>query len=268
MVQRGLRSDYSHAAVATNRGSVVESYDYRLTMREDDDGVVETSFEDFHKRHHDANVLSLYRPEGLNVDAALASMQQIAANPRPYPTAGIVVLAVAVWTARLAGRQRVGSLRERALRRLVDRQLIVAGDGPSRMHCSELVARLYCASGLQLEFKPLALDHPVDEHTVTPRIASPTTSLEPVEQRAYAPHSLRSPQPEIMAVARTGVGAAYDLCRALAARRRQQSQIDLADIVSPQDLSTANPMVRVARAKIDQRRMVVHFESPALPWGN
>ncbi len=271
-IQRRLRSDFTHAALVIGDGSIAESYDYRLSMLESDDGVTETSLEDFHRRHAKVSAVSILRPDGLDVDAVLEQIELYSERHIPYPTAGMVVLALAVATARLAGRQQEGSLRERLLRRLVVSQVKLAADGDAYMHCAEYVTRMYWAGGLALRFKQLTLSHDFphwDNH--------PTEQIKPENRRHQArqagtgPARTGGPTHSTAAtaiIARSAPFALFDLCRALTHRRKKTTSIDLADVVFPPDLASATPLVEVGRINVDQTRLTIRSYYGALPWSN
>ncbi len=264
-IQRRLNSDYTHAALVTGEGTIVESYDYRLSMGENDDGVTETNLADFHARHAKIGVLSVYRPEGLDVNAVLEQIQRHSQRHIPYPTAGMVVLALAVTTTRIADRQRRGSLRERLLRRLVVSQINMAADGDKQMHCAEYVTRMYWSAGLALHFRQLTLAHSNDGGLVIhdrPVATRPAKEVDVEQTRRRRPQRSTA---TMSIVARSAPLAAFDLCRSLAKRRGDRTPVDLADVVFPPDLAAAAPMVQVGRIQVDHRELTIRSLNRALP---
>ncbi len=268
-IQRRLKSDYTHAALVTGNDSIAESYDYRLAMLKNDDGVTETSIDEFHHRHARVGTLAVFRPEGIDVAAVLEQIARYSQHQIPYPSAGMVVLAIAVTTARVAERQQAGSLRERTLRRLVTQQVKLAGDGDSYMHCAEYVTRVYWAAGLRLRFRQLTLKHDVDHPDLTDHIASqsgPDTATD-YNPPGIGPSSggVTKPKSAVAVIARSAPFALFDLCRALAQRHRDATPADLADVVFPPDLETATPMIQIGRIDVDRQALAVRSTTGALP---
>lgn len=163
MIQWGTRSRVSHAAIVSSSGTVVEAFDYGLTPHDRDEGVYENSFDHLVDRTRRLDRIVVRRPDPwpasgrAELDRRLA--EAVESSP-PFPTAGaaLTCLLVLLTHPRVRGlTDRAGDRVTERVERVGDRLVWMVGDGPARVHCSEIATRLYTAAGVELRFVEPAL---------------------------------------------------------------------------------------------------------------
>jgi len=257
-IQRLTRGHYSHATIAIEDGHVVEAIDY---VNESTGGLFGTTFSTLCTRS-DVNRISVFRPIGLD-EPELARAVADAQSARPsFDSAGILLLGALrgaefaqrrLQLARPAATRAQSQRAHERLEGLVD----LAGDGLHRVHCAELVTRLYAKAGLNLTFSQPTFLHLLADLDPAPARASKSTSLPRIaafpEQRhniamGIASHGLRPGHqnpPDSMWLIRQIVNSA-------AGRRTERTRADHADFVVPSDLAKAQPFDKIGTVYLDR----------------
>lgn len=266
-IQHLTRGRYSHATITIDDGQVIEAIDY---VDEAVGGLFGTTFSTLCGRHG-ANRISAFRPIGLDetgLRRAIVDMQS--ANPT-FDSAGIVIL----------GALRVGEFVHRRLglggskepdtqspngRDRLDRLVNLAGDGLHRVHCAELVTRLYAEAGLELVFAQPTFLHlmsdldptpareraaSVGHHSLAamPRIAAfaeKARTMDPTQSDEHA--ELRPGQTD----APSSIWLLRQLANSAFGRRSESTPHDPADFVVPSDLAKAQPFERIGTMYLDR----------------
>ncbi len=157
LVQLFTGSDFSHAAIVTGSGTVVEAYDYGLTPQEDDGGAYETPFDVLLKRGALDRIM-IRRPVDLDADSLERTVRFALNNAPPFPNVGVMATVLLLVTARPLGQRVLRGLRRIGFDGAFGRALIrVVADGPEHCHCSELVVRLYSGAEVPLVWRDPAL---------------------------------------------------------------------------------------------------------------
>jgi len=258
VIQRITESPYSHVSVVIGSDLLIEAYDYNLTISEEDEGVYETSFTTFAKRHKEISEIALYRLPGQSFD--IEKMRYAAAlmssSAPTYPTlAAFVFLA-----GHLAGRVARAKRRKRLLgpsQKGIRAQARFWGDGPRRVHCAELATRLYCASGAELDFHEPFLSLYIDSvngkgnyraHRLqaldAPRRMEGLGSAEKVRSTESLGSTARGFSP---------LGRTAEIFNAIVNRALCEAEPDIADYIMPDDFTKAAPFERVGSLIVDSR---------------
>ena len=149
-IQVFTQSGYSHAALLVGPEHVVEAYDYSITPSERDEGIYPITLIDFASRDY-CRVL-LLRPSGVDTDAVVDAAKRLVWNSPTFPTMGLILIGLCLATAPVL------KVLPRSLSRpIATAQVWLTADGPTRMHCSEAVARIYAETGLRIGKAGLAL---------------------------------------------------------------------------------------------------------------
>lgn len=260
IIQRLTESPFSHALVITGPDTLIEAYDYRLTVSENDEGVYEISFLAFAEREHSLARLNIYRlPEGTLDMCRLHSTAELLRDTAPtYPTLAAIVFLLAQLTGRVARAAENG--RRRWLmpsRKHIGVQARFWGDGPRRVHCAELATRLYCAAGAEIEFKSPLLSPYIDavegQGTYLARDlqapegpgGGPVQAPAPAEP---APLSLNFVSNMLAPFA-----GAISVFNSIANRALCRAEPDIADYILPNDFANADPFRKVASLTLNRR---------------
>lgn len=249
-IQRSLGSPYSHALLVVGPGRLAEAYDYSLTLYEGDEGVYELSFDEFFARSQQlADVLLLRnRSSQFDPDKFAWLARELAQNSPAYPTTAAVTFIAGQLLGRVANSGRHRLLRPSA--KTIARQTLIWGDGPRRMHCAELAARLYVAAAGTVELHRPILGPYIDS------LGDPgdysLDELPPIFPRPrrragkglWYPKTVKS-RPRRLLVA-TVVGIS-DLSNAAVNRVLRNTQPDPADFVMPPDFVDAGGFTQVDR---------------------
>lgn len=264
LIQFATNSPYSHAALVTGRHVVTEAYDYGMTSSEGGGDVYQTSFQDLLSRYRRLSRLAIYRmpPETVDVNLMTWTAKSLQDNTPTYPT-----LAALIFLTNHAARRSAtlaGLKLDSPKRRTTARRVRWWADGPYRVHCSELATRLFSSAGGFLDFRqPLMAtymnmvadpgDYESDE--LIPLIGN----QDKVRRRLWAPKTARGAR-KLLTGATSGVSG---LTNTLANRLSSGTRWDLADLVMPGDLASADPLIQVAILEIDHTgRRYTHDSTP------
>ena len=158
VIQRASNSRFSHAAVVTGPGIVIEAYDYSLTLNEEDQGIYYTSFERFFSRTPKLHTVLLLRPKDLDADKLLHAAGELARKAPPYPTVGATFLGFIRLLAEpippleegLFGQQRFGRRLHKRLDAMATAKVGFVGDDIHKVHCAESVILIYKGAGITI----------------------------------------------------------------------------------------------------------------------
>lgn len=234
IIRTGSRSRYSHMAVVTGPGRLIEAYDYAMTPNETDEGIYSITLEEFLVRPTRPRLLAVRRPLRIDRDRLVAGARWLEQHSPSFPTVGMAYLALCGLTEPL-----LRPLPESLRRRVLLHQAALASDGTTRMHCAETATRLYHHAGVPLRFPAPRLerhiqvvgrDHPPSDLATLPaarRTASPGRWPDGrLRAWAFAARSLREVHRE---------------------RRRDRGAVDPVDLILPGDYARAQPFATVAR---------------------
>ncbi len=247
-IRWGTNGTYSHVVMVLADRRVIEAYDRTTTLRDDNEGVFELTFEQFARRGRLRQLLVLRPDSEIDLDA-LHDLAERALTHSPR-FASLAAVAQAGF-GLTAPRWLPASMTRTAW---AERRIGLVADGPERVHCAEFVTRLYVSCGFTPQFEaarlaaffghvcptiaPLRLDEPrrADE-----RDGSDTT------------HSAAGP----LALARQAKGVAArtpDHVRMVRHRSRRDPDGDIADLVMPADLERSPSFRTVSRLAVRTRR--------------
>ena len=238
IIRVGSRSDYSHMAVVTGPGRLIEAYDYAMTPTDTDEGVSAISLERFLARPTRPRLLTIRRPLHVDEDRLVAGARWLEQHSPSFPTVGMAYLALCGLSAPL--RQL---LPERVRRRTLLHQAALASDGTASMHCAEAATRLYHHAGVPLRFHEPRLRRHIE---VVGR-AEPPWELPELPARPRTAERARWPEGRLRAAAFT----ARSLHHVGRERYRNRGTVDLADLILPGDFARAQPFETVARFRHD-----------------
>ncbi len=286
LIQFGTKSQVSHAAVVASSETVIEAYDYGLTPNDEDEGVFETTFEEFVARSPRLDRIVIRRPDRLGPESAARIrelLDEAVNNSPPFPTTGTTLTCTLLLLAR-PGVQRLldlgGPRLDARVDRLIDWLVRVIADGPERVHCSEIATRVYSGADVELRFMDPVLEPYLARVRAAKETQDGTFKVERTQRRRLSalPRHLkrrarRSKRPSVekgggsKVKTRTSWEASGGVVRSsvAAARRRideaPSHEPDLADLILPADLERAEPFTTVSR--LVHRRGAWH-EVPAL----
>gem|GEM_PF-5373109 len=141
-IRFGARGRSSHVALVVDEGWLVEAYDRKFTIREDDGGLFELDFPSFVARGELRRV-EIRRPRRVNAANVCSLARHAVTHSPPFASLGSVMIA----------GLGIAELPVREVGRRLARGIQVAGDGIARLNCAEFPARIYTESGFQLEFE-------------------------------------------------------------------------------------------------------------------
>ncbi|MEM9611697.1 MAG: hypothetical protein AAGA59_02055 [Actinomycetota bacterium] len=240
LIQMATGSDYSHTMLVVDDRTVVEAYEYGLTPNERDEGVYRTPFHQILERAENLQVITLRRPLGLDPQRFLGAVERYESLNPTFASIGVCLIGLwrtansAVDPVRLAS-----GLSPEGLLEILKFQGLLTGDGPARVHCSELATRIYAESGLSLRFTA---------PTLAPLLASLASGAE-----QHGPTTLHLSGDVWVADANDGTGRQStptdwrgwrdlaDVARSLRERFKEAAPPDFADFIVPGDFRHAAP---------------------------
>lgn len=150
VIQIATGGNYSHTMIVVDNNMVIEAHD---RAEESSGGVFTTAFREMLERDGVSRV-SLFRAPDLDTAALRDAIDEVESTSPSFDSAGIILLGAmrALGTAQRRLAQRTG-LSESTPGRLAQRGVKLTGDGLHRVHCAELVTRLYMRAGLPLVFE-------------------------------------------------------------------------------------------------------------------
>lgn len=151
-------SRFGHAAVVIDSRRILELTDIALTVCERDEGTRVLTFEQFHDRTSECNDLLALRPQNLDRPAFIKASEHIIRHSPTYPTIGAFLLGLSCALYRPVERLPL-VCRQSAIELLVH----MVTDGPQKMHCAELVVRLYHAAEFKMVFDQQVLEQLIDQ---------------------------------------------------------------------------------------------------------
>ena len=268
-IQFVSRGRYSHATIVIDDGRVLEAIDY---VNEDQGGLFATPYSTLCGRDGGIRI-SAFRPKGLDEAALRRAIDQVQSAQPTFDSAGILLLGALRISEFVHRRLRPTSVGEHgrpasAFRERLGRLADLAGDGLHRMHCAELVTRLYAEAGLELVFENPTFLHLLSDldpppgnrsrhldkirstrdntvtHASLPRINSVAGIA---ANRATAIRIGEKDPPSPKWLVRQFAGTA-------AGRMDEQTHADPADFISPSDLAKAQPFRRIGTMHLDRRK--------------
>lgn len=257
-IQHLTESPYSHALVVTGDDTLIEAYDYRITISEQDEGVYETPFSVFAKREHALARLCIYRlPEGTLDMQRLGSSAALMRDTAPtYPTLAAIVFLIAQLVGRTARSETNGGRTWlMPSRRRISAQARFWGDGPRRVHCAELATRLFCAAGAEIEFKNPLLSPYIDTIHGTGNYSA--RNLQSPAGPGNEPASVPLPKQagplslNLVSSVFAPVSGIVSVFNSIANRALSRAEPDIADYILPNDFTTADPFRKVASLTLD-----------------
>lgn len=149
------RSRFSHVIIALGDGEFLEAYDHNLTLNEHDEGVYVRNTDYIMSTESTLTDLMALRPMSINATKFKRLALEVFEHSPPYPSVGIFILGFCCLIVPLTKR-----LPEKARSAFMGGQVRFGTDGNTRMHCSELAARLFVAADVELDFECAILqDH-------------------------------------------------------------------------------------------------------------
>jgi hypothetical protein len=224
-------SDYGHAIIYVGNNQFLESTDKAFTPKELDDGVYRLSAEALFDRMVTYTSAVVLRPESIDPVRVQDVAEEMARRAAGYPTVSIPLIGFSCLAARHLHRLPVP-----VRRRVGWAMVMVLADGVRRMHCTELVMRIYAALGQPIELRDPVLQPVIDAARLSGREPFPSRWRGPLDIPYRTAEPGRWPRSRVVA----GAVASVWLVAALRARVDRATERHEKELTVPEDLANAS----------------------------
>ncbi len=237
VTQWATGSRFGHAMIVLGDRRLIQATDISLTPPENDEGVFTVTFRDFRTKTATLSDIRVVRPASLDTERLGRIADYLIEHSPTYPSVGAILLGFGCAITRF-----VAVLPPAAKDWIVRQQFRLIADGPTRMHCAELVVRLYDAAGLSIELAtPVLADIIAHSRGLQPRLLEVE-----LEKRQAVSGVWPSPLP------RAALFAVHGVATTLLARLDLSVERDHAGLVLPADLErspTFAPVFDITRRR-------------------
>lgn len=240
LIQKATKSRFSHAALVTGANELVEAYEFGLTPNEQDEGIYQTDFSTLVQRTESLQHIAIRRPVGLDRSRFHEVIEKYVALNPAFASIGLCLIGLArASNTRVDATRLAQGLSSELLLDLIRFQSILIGDGPHRVHCSELATRVYIESGLRPTFDAPTLA-PLLASVANPAGTDDTKTLSFDGNVRVNQGDTATPRSSVPGKW-TGWQDVFDAIGAFRTRLHEQEPPDMADFIVPGDYERAMP---------------------------